>query len=118
MTFKVNISLEEASLDKQQAVLLLDPTLKKNKKTCFKFTMLAFLIKSIVAALKKYPDFNSSLYGDAIACKNYLHIGFAADTTNGLMVHVIHDCDKKVYCRLARKWASWPRRRKKAKLAL
>ncbi len=60
-----------------------------------KVTMLAFLIKACVAALKKYPEFNSSLDGDSIIYKQYFHIGFAADTPNGLMVPVIKDADKK-----------------------
>jgi pyruvate dehydrogenase E2 component (dihydrolipoamide acetyltransferase) len=64
-----------------------------------KVTMLAFLIKACVAALKKYPDFNSSVDPDsdgaALIYKQYYHIGFAADTPNGLMVPVIKDADKK-----------------------
>jgi pyruvate dehydrogenase E2 component (dihydrolipoamide acetyltransferase) len=62
-----------------------------------KLTMLAFLIKACVAALKKFPDFNSSIDpdGSAIIRKNYWHIGFAADTPNGLVVPVIKDADKK-----------------------
>jgi pyruvate dehydrogenase E2 component (dihydrolipoamide acetyltransferase) len=60
-----------------------------------KVTMLAFLIKACVSALKKFPDFNASLDGDAIIYKQYFHIGFAADTPNGLMVPVIKDADKK-----------------------
>ena len=62
-----------------------------------KLTMLAFLIKACVAALKKFPDFNSSIDpdGTAIIRKNYWHIGFAADTPNGLVVPVIRDADKK-----------------------
>jgi pyruvate dehydrogenase E2 component (dihydrolipoamide acetyltransferase) len=48
-----------------------------------------------VAALKKFPEFNASLDGDAIVLKNYWHIGFAADTPNGLMVPVIRDVDRK-----------------------
>jgi pyruvate dehydrogenase E2 component (dihydrolipoamide acetyltransferase) len=62
-----------------------------------KLTMLAFLIKACVAALKKFPDFNSSIDpdGSAIIRKNYWHIGFAADTPNGLVVPVIRDADKK-----------------------
>lgn len=70
-------------------------TNKENEKSGIKVTMLAFLIKACVAALKKYPEFNSSLDGDALVYKNYWHIGFAADTPNGLMVPVIRDCDKK-----------------------
>ena len=64
-------------------------------KSDVKVTMLAFLIKACVAALKKYPEFNSSLDGDALIYKQYFHIGFAADTPNGLMVPVIKDADKK-----------------------
>ena len=70
-------------------------TNKENEKSGVKVTMLAFLIKACVAALKKYPEFNSSLDGDALVYKNYWHIGFAADTPNGLMVPVIRDCDQK-----------------------
>ncbi|MGE5712808.1 MAG: dihydrolipoyllysine-residue acetyltransferase [Betaproteobacteria bacterium] len=62
-----------------------------------KLTMLAFLIKACVAALKKFPDFNSSIdpEGGAIIRKNYWHIGFAADTPQGLVVPVIKEADKK-----------------------
>ena len=70
-------------------------TNKENEKSGVKVTMLAFLIKACVAALKKYPEFNSSLDGDSLVYKNYWHIGFAADTPNGLMVPVIKDADKK-----------------------
>ncbi len=70
-------------------------TNRENEKSGVKVTMLAFLIKACVAALKKYPEFNSSLDGDALIYKNYWHIGFAADTPNGLMVPVIKDADKK-----------------------
>jgi pyruvate dehydrogenase E2 component (dihydrolipoamide acetyltransferase) len=70
---------------------------EKNKDAA-KLTMLAFLIKACVATLKKFPDFNASIdatTGDAIIRKNYWHIGFAADTPNGLVVPVIKDADKK-----------------------
>jgi pyruvate dehydrogenase E2 component (dihydrolipoamide acetyltransferase) len=62
-----------------------------------KLTMLAFLIKACVAVLKKFPDFNSSIdpEGGAIIRKNYWHIGFAADTPQGLVVPVIKEADKK-----------------------
>jgi pyruvate dehydrogenase E2 component (dihydrolipoamide acetyltransferase) len=69
----------------------------KNKDAA-KLTMLAFLIKACVATLKRFPDFNASIdaaTGDAIIRKNYWHIGFAADTPNGLVVPVIKDADKK-----------------------
>jgi pyruvate dehydrogenase E2 component (dihydrolipoamide acetyltransferase) len=68
---------------------------KENEKSGLKITMLAFLIKACVAALKKFPDFNSSLDGDQLVLKQYFHIGFAADTPNGLVVPVIKDADKK-----------------------
>ena len=60
-----------------------------------KLTLLAFLIKASVAALKKYPEFNASLDGDNLILKQYYHIAFAADTPNGLVVPVIRDADKK-----------------------
>ncbi|MER1940861.1 dihydrolipoyllysine-residue acetyltransferase [Castellaniella sp. FW104-16D08] len=67
----------------------------ENKKAGIKVTMLAFIIKAVVAALKKFPDFNASLDGDDLVLKHYFHIGFAADTPNGLVVPVIRDADKK-----------------------
>ena len=70
-------------------------TNKENEKSGVKVTMLAFLIKACVSALQKFPQFNSSLDGDALVYKQYWHIGFAADTPNGLMVPVLKDADKK-----------------------
>ena len=71
---------------------------KENEKSGVKVTMLAFLIKAMVAALKKFPDFNASLEstssGEQIVLKKYFHIGFAADTPNGLVVPVVKDADK------------------------
>ena len=60
-----------------------------------KLSPLAFIIKASVAALKTFPEFNSSLDGDNLVLKKYFHIGFAADTPNGLVVPVIKDVDKK-----------------------
>jgi pyruvate dehydrogenase E2 component (dihydrolipoamide acetyltransferase) len=57
--------------------------------------MLAFMIKAAVATLKKFPEFNASLDGDNLVLKKYYHIGFAADTPQGLVVPVIRDADKK-----------------------
>jgi pyruvate dehydrogenase E2 component (dihydrolipoamide acetyltransferase) len=68
---------------------------KENEKSGVKVTMLAFLIKASVAALKKFPEFNASLDGDSLVLKKYFHIGFAADTPNGLVVPVIRDADQK-----------------------
>ncbi len=70
-----------------------------------KVTMLAFLIKAVVAALKKFPTFNASLDGDALVLKQYFNIGFAADTPNGLVVPVIRDADKKGILELAQESA-------------
>jgi pyruvate dehydrogenase E2 component (dihydrolipoamide acetyltransferase) len=66
-----------------------------NKETGSKVTMLAFLIKAAVASLKKFPTFNASLEGEELVLKRYFHIGFAADTPNGLVVPVIRDADRK-----------------------
>ena len=68
---------------------------KENEKSGVKVTMLAFLIKACVAALKKFPEFNASLDGEQLVLKQYFHIGFAADTPNGLVVPVLKDADKK-----------------------
>ena len=68
---------------------------KENEKSGVKITMLAFLIKASVAALKKFPLFNASLDGDQLVLKQYFNIAFAADTPNGLVVPVIKDADKK-----------------------
>ena len=68
---------------------------KENEKAGIKVTMLAFLIKACVAALKKFPEFNASLDGDNLVYKQYWNIGFAADTPNGLVVPVIKNADQK-----------------------
>ena len=70
---------------------------KEHEKAGIKFTMLGFLIKAVVAALKKFPDFNASLEatGENLILKKYFHVGFAADTPNGLVVPVLRDADKK-----------------------
>ncbi len=68
---------------------------QENEKSGIKVTMLAFMIKAAVAALKKFPEFNSSLDGDQLVLKSYFNIGFAADTPNGLMVPVIKNADQK-----------------------
>ncbi|MCS4293009.1 pyruvate dehydrogenase E2 component (dihydrolipoamide acetyltransferase) [Comamonas sp. BIGb0152] len=70
-------------------------TNKENEKSGVKVTMLAFVIKALVSALKKFPEFNTSLDGDTLVYKQYFNIGFAADTPNGLVVPVLKDADKK-----------------------
>ena len=91
-------------------------TNKENEKSGVKVTMLAFLIKACVAALKKYPEFNSSLDGDALVYKNYWHIGFAADTPNGLMVPVIRDCDKKGVLQISAEMSELAKKAREGKL--
>ena len=68
---------------------------KEYEREGVRVTILAFLFKAVVKALQKFPEFNSSLEGDKLILKKYYHIGFAADTPNGLVVPVIRDCDKK-----------------------
>jgi pyruvate dehydrogenase E2 component (dihydrolipoamide acetyltransferase) len=68
---------------------------KENEKSGVRVSMLAFMIKAAVASLKRFPEFNASLEGDNLILKKYYHIGFAADTPQGLVVPVIRDADKK-----------------------
>ncbi len=92
-------------------------TNKENEKSGIKVTMLAFLIKACVAALKKYPEFNSSLDGDALIYKQYFHIGFAADTPNGLMVPVIKDADKKGIFQISQEMGDLAKKARDGKLS-
>ena len=91
---------EDADITDLEAFRVL--TNKENEKKGIKITMLAFLMKAAVAALKKYPEFNSSLDGDDLILKKYFNIGFAADTPTGLVVPVIKDADKKGIFELAK----------------
>jgi pyruvate dehydrogenase E2 component (dihydrolipoamide acetyltransferase) len=84
---------EDADITDLEAFRVL--TNKENEKKGIKITMLAFIMKAAVAALKKYPEFNGSLDGDDLVLKKYFNIGFAADTPSGLVVPVIRDVDKK-----------------------
>jgi pyruvate dehydrogenase E2 component (dihydrolipoyllysine-residue acetyltransferase) len=68
---------------------------KEIEKSGVRVSMLAFMIKASVMTLKKFPEFNASLDGDNLVLKKYYHIGFAADTPQGLVVPVIRDADKK-----------------------
>ena len=91
-------------------------TNKENEKSGVKVTMLAFLIKACVSALKKFPDFNASLDGDQIVLKQYFHIGFAADTPNGLMVPVIRDADKKGIFQISSEMSEMAKKAREGKL--
>ncbi|WP_246038790.1 2-oxo acid dehydrogenase subunit E2, partial [Chitiniphilus eburneus] len=68
---------------------------KEWEKSGLKLSPLAFIIKAAAEALKAFPEFNASLDGDNLVLKQYYHIGFAADTPNGLVVPVIKDADQK-----------------------
>lgn len=90
---------------------------KENEKSGVKVTMLAFLIKACVAALKKFPEFNASIDGDQLILKQYYHIGFAADTPNGLVVPVIRDADKKGIIELAQESSDLAKKARDGKLS-
>ncbi|KAF1721796.1 dihydrolipoyllysine-residue acetyltransferase [Pseudoxanthomonas wuyuanensis] len=91
---------------------------KENEKAGIKLTMLAFLLKASVAALKKFPDFNASLDagGENLTLKKYFHIGFAADTPNGLVVPVIRDVDRKGVIELAQETGELAKKARDGKL--
>lgn len=85
-------------------------------KDTVKITMLSFLIKAAVHTLQAYPIFNCSLNGDELVEKRYWHIGFAADTPNGLVVPVIRDADKKNVLQIAEESATLARLAREGKL--
>jgi len=101
---RVQINKENAASDKSGAGI--------------KLTMLAFLIKAVVAALKKYPDFNASLdaSGENLVLKKYFHVGFAADTPNGLVVPVLKDADKKGIVQIAQETSALAAKARDGKL--
>lgn len=87
-------------------------------KSGVKLTMLAFVIKASVAALKKFPAFNSSLdaNGENLILKQYYNVGFAADTPNGLVVPVIKDADKKGLAQIAQEMGELSAQAREGKL--
>ncbi|HWZ72829.1 MAG TPA: dihydrolipoyllysine-residue acetyltransferase [Casimicrobiaceae bacterium] len=89
---------------------------KENEKAGIKVTMLAFLIKVCVSALKKFPEFNASLDGDNLIFKQYYHIGFAADTPNGLMVPVLKNADQKGVLAIAKEMGELSAKAREGKL--
>ncbi|MDP2171933.1 MAG: dihydrolipoyllysine-residue acetyltransferase [Rhodocyclaceae bacterium] len=91
---------------------------KENEKAGIKVTMLAFMIKAMVAVLKKYPELNSSLDGDNLVYKNYWHIGFAADTPHGLMVPVLKNADQKGVFEIAQETSDLAKQARDGKLPL
>jgi pyruvate dehydrogenase E2 component (dihydrolipoamide acetyltransferase) len=89
---------------------------KENEKAGIKVTLLAFLIKACVWALKKFPEFNASLDGENLVLKQYYHIGFAADTPNGLVVPVIRNADQKGVLAIAGEMADLSAKAREGKL--
>jgi pyruvate dehydrogenase E2 component (dihydrolipoamide acetyltransferase) len=89
------------------------------EKQGVKVTMLAFVMKASVAALKKFPAFNSSLdeKGENLILKQYYHLGFAADTPNGLVVPVVKDCDKKGIAQIAAETSELAKKARDGKLS-
>lgn len=90
---------------------------KENEKAGIKITMLAFLIKASVAALKKFPEFNASLDGDQLVLKQYYNVAFAADTPNGLVVPVIKDADKKGIVQISQEMGELAKKARDGKLS-
>ncbi|MFZ4652692.1 MAG: 2-oxo acid dehydrogenase subunit E2, partial [Rubrivivax sp.] len=90
---------------------------KEHEKSGIKVTMLAFLIKASVAALRKFPEFNASLDGEQLVFKSYYHIGFAADTPNGLVVPVIKDADRKGILQISQEMSELAKKARDGKLA-
>ncbi len=90
---------------------------KENEKAGgAKLTMLAFLIKACVRAMRQFPEFNTSLDGDNLVYKQYFHIAFAADTPNGLVVPVVKDADKKGIFDIARESGELAKKARDGKL--
>jgi len=89
------------------------------KRKGIKFTMLGFLLKASVVALKQFPEFNSSLSadGESLVLKHYFHIGIAVDTPNGLVVPVIRDLDKKGLLEIAQELGAVSERMRTGKIA-
>jgi pyruvate dehydrogenase E2 component (dihydrolipoamide acetyltransferase) len=88
----------------------------EKRQPAVKFTMVAFLIKASALALAAYPRFNTSLEGDTLIQKKYVHIGFAVDTPKGLMVPVIRDCDRKGLVEIALEMAALSEKARQGKL--
>ena len=107
-------NFDDADITELEAFRVL--TNKEHEKSGVKVTMLAFLIKACVAALKKFPEFNSSLDGDGLIHKHYWHIGFAADTPNGLVVPVIKDADQKGVLQISQEMAELAKKARDGKL--
>ena len=89
---------------------------EENGKEGPKVTLLAFVLKACTAALRRFPEFNSSLDGDSLVLKRYYHLGFAADTPHGLVVPVLKDADRKGVLEIARDLAELAAKARDGKL--
>jgi pyruvate dehydrogenase E2 component (dihydrolipoamide acetyltransferase) len=106
---------DEADITKLEALRV--KTNINHEQNGVKVTVLAYLVKASVEALKQFPDFNASLDGDNLIFKHYYHVGFAADTPNGLVVPVIRDADKKSVLDIAREAAALAKKAREGKLS-
>ncbi len=88
-----------------------------SERSDVKVTMVALLIKACVGALRQFPEFNSSLDGDELVIKRYYHLGFAADTPQGLLVPVIRDADRKGLLEIARELTELSAKAREGKLS-
>jgi pyruvate dehydrogenase E2 component (dihydrolipoamide acetyltransferase) len=97
---------DEADITELDAYRKQLDTAAKGDKKPYRVTLLAFLVKAVVAALKEHPEFNSSLTAekDAIVVKGYYNIGIAVDTPGGLVVPVVKDADRKGIVELSREF--------------
>jgi len=86
------------------------------EKSGVRVSMLAFMIKAAAATLKQFPEFNASLDGDDLVFKQYYHIGFAADTPNGLVVPVLRDANQKGIVDIAREMGELAKLAREGKL--
>jgi pyruvate dehydrogenase E2 component (dihydrolipoamide acetyltransferase) len=90
--------------------------LNRDGKDGVKVTLLPFLVKACVAALRKFPEVNASLDGDQLVLKRYFNVGFAADTAGGLVVPVVKGADRKGILELAREAAELAAKAREGKL--
>lgn len=109
---------EQADITELEALRVQLNKEQEKARSGVKLTMLAFLIKASAAALKQFPDFNASLdaSGENLTLKKYFHIGFAADTPNGLVVPVIRDVDRKGVFEIAEETGALARKARDGKL--
>ncbi|MBV8248179.1 MAG: dihydrolipoyllysine-residue acetyltransferase [Comamonas sp.] len=107
---------DEADITELEAFRVSTNAESAKAKSDVKVTMLAFVIKAVVAALKKFPEFNASLDGDTLVYKQYYNIGFAADTPNGLVVPVLKDADKKGILQISQEMGELAKKARDGKL--